>query len=49
MTNGKEKKNIDEYLKEMMGTFTDEEKKEAAKAGLKYLGIEILEGEPKQH
>jgi hypothetical protein len=47
MTNEKEKKDIDKYLEEMMGTFTDEEIKEVSMLGLKNLGIEIQEQEPK--
>ncbi len=46
MAKDKENKNIDRYLEEMMGTFSEEEKKEAAKAGLKNLGIKIPEEKP---
>jgi hypothetical protein len=37
MTNDKGKKDIDEYFREMMGTFTEKELKEVARLGLRNL------------
>jgi len=39
----------DKYLREMMGTFTEEELKEAAEVSLKNLGIKIPKEKPKHH
>jgi hypothetical protein len=38
----RDQKKLDDYLEEMMGTPTDEQKKEIARAGLKNLGLEKL-------